>query len=250
MNLWRTRLTWAALGAGATAILMWPMTRGEQAAPTRGRASPQRPAVAAPGSLAPGPGPSASPSAGGEPSTPAVGEHPAAGTTSAAPQGKLAGAPATGSVETGSAETGSVGSGESTGEQAAGSVESDASTSLQAASTTGGASDSPSPEIPLPRMPGARRMHRSARRGDDGGWIVSQALSVPAPGAQVEAYYRKALAEAGLRVSGGEVSASEGWRYRATLRGRSRRVRAELTVRQREGRMMTVARIYWRTPSG
>lgn len=112
-------------------------------------------------------------------------------------------------------------------------------------STTGGQS---LPQIPLPRLPGSRFMRR-ARRVDEqtGEPIITLGLSVPAPGAQVEAFYRRAMKDAGLKVFGGRYnSASSSDDYRSTLKGRSKYVSAELTIHQRSGKLRSVVRIYWR----
>lgn len=110
------------------------------------------------------------------------------------------------------------------------------------------ASGEPLPQIPLPRLPGSRFMRR-ARRVDEqtGEPIITLGLSVPAPGPQVEAFYRRAMKDAGLKVFGGRYgSAGTSDDYRSTLKGRNKHASAEITIHQRSGKLRSLVRIYWR----
>lgn len=104
-------------------------------------------------------------------------------------------------------------------------------------------------ELPLPLMPGARIMKRSQRPdAEHGGVIVTLALSVPAPGMQVESFYRAALTNAKLTVSGGSTQPSTmGTGHRSSLRGRSRNARVNVNLRQPAGKLRTIVRIIWQT---
>jgi hypothetical protein len=98
-------------------------------------------------------------------------------------------------------------------------------------------------------MPGTRVMKRSQRPDEEqGGVIHTLALSVPAPGMQVEAFYRSALADAKLVVTGGGGEPSSmGSGHRSALRGRGREARVNVNMQQRAGTLRTVVRIIWRT---
>lgn len=104
-------------------------------------------------------------------------------------------------------------------------------------------------QIPLPMMPGTRVMKRSQRPdAEQGGVIHTLALSVPAPGMQVEAFYRSALGDAKLVVTGGGGEPSSmGSGHRSALRGRGREARVNVNMQQRAGTLRTVVRIIWRT---
>jgi len=104
-------------------------------------------------------------------------------------------------------------------------------------------------ELPLPLMPGARIMKRSQRPdAEHGGVIVTLALSVPAPGMQVESFYRAALVDAKLAVSGGSTEpGTMGTGHHGSLRGRSRDARVNVNLRQPAGKLRTIVRIIWQT---
>lgn len=104
-------------------------------------------------------------------------------------------------------------------------------------------------EIPLPLMPGARVMKRAQRPDEElGGTIYTLTLSVPAPGMQVESFYRSALADAKLSVSGGGGEPSSiGSGHRSSLRGRGRDASVHVNLHQRAGKLRTTVRIIWRT---
>lgn len=104
-------------------------------------------------------------------------------------------------------------------------------------------------EIPLPMMPGARVMKRGQRPDEEhGGTIHTLSVSVPAPGAQVEAFYRSALADAKLVVTGGSTErATMGGGHRSSLRGRGREASVHVNLQQRAGTLRTIVRIIWRT---
>ncbi|MEX1364024.1 MAG: hypothetical protein AB1Z98_12915, partial [Nannocystaceae bacterium] len=97
------------------------------------------------------------------------------------------------------------------------------------------------------------RFMRRFRRPDEGGdgWRITLTLSIPAPGTQVEGFYRSALREQGMTVLGGGGEAGpmrEG--YRSTLKGRTPSAGAEVTINQRPNRLTTVVRIYWHQRAG
>ena len=103
----------------------------------------------------------------------------------------------------------------------------------------------PAPKFPLPRMPGTRKLRASTTPADDGrGWVLVQTLRVPAKLSQVESFYRKALTDQGLAVTGGSNPARPN---RAFLRGRSRRAHADVTITTKEGKLQTTVRTIWRT---
>ena len=104
-------------------------------------------------------------------------------------------------------------------------------------------------EIPLPLMPGARVMKRSQQPDEaHGGTLYTLALSVPAPGMQVESFYRSALADAKLVVTGGSREPSTiGSGRRSSLRGRGRDAIVHVNLQQRGGTLRTIVRILWRT---
>lgn len=104
-------------------------------------------------------------------------------------------------------------------------------------------------EIPLPLMPGARVMKRSQQPDEEhGGTLYTLALSVPAPGMQVESFYRSALADAKLVVTGGSREPSTiGSGRRSSLRGRGRDAIVHVNLQQRGGTLRTIVRILWRT---
>lgn len=105
-------------------------------------------------------------------------------------------------------------------------------------------------EIPLPMMPGARVMKRGQRPDEElGGTIFTLSLSVPAPGMQVESFYRSALADAKLVVTGGSREPTTmGSGHRSSLRGRGREANVHVNLQQRAGTLRTIVRIIWRTP--
>jgi hypothetical protein len=101
------------------------------------------------------------------------------------------------------------------------------------------------PRFPLPRMPGTRKLRASATPAEGGrGWTLVQTLRVPAKLAHVEAFYRKALVDQGMSVSGSSTPARPN---RAYLRGRSRRAHADVTITGQEGRLQTTVQTIWRT---
>jgi hypothetical protein len=102
-------------------------------------------------------------------------------------------------------------------------------------------------EIPLPLMPGGRIMKRSHKAHEHSGTVHTLALFVPAPGRQVEAFYRSALTDAKLSVSGGNPKPSTmGSGHRSSLLGRSRDAIVHVNVQQSAGTLRTVVRIIWR----
>lgn len=103
-------------------------------------------------------------------------------------------------------------------------------------------------EIPLPTMPGARVMKRThSPAPEHGGTIHTLSLSVPAPGMQVEQFYRSALVDAKLVVSGGHGEpTSIGSSHRSSLRGRRRDATVHVNLQQRAGKLRTIVRIIWR----
>lgn len=101
--------------------------------------------------------------------------------------------------------------------------------------------------IPLPLMPGARIMKRTHKLHEAGGTVHTLALHVPAPGRQVEAFYRSALAEADLAVSGGSTRpATMGSGHRSSLHGRGRDATVHVNLQQSAGTLRTIVRIIWR----
>ena len=100
------------------------------------------------------------------------------------------------------------------------------------------------PSLPLPRMPGTRRLRSTATPAEDGrGWVLVHALQVPAKPEQVETFYRKALADQGLRVAGSRTPAQPG---RVFLRGRGRRAHADVSIDGRGSRARTSVQVIWR----
>ncbi len=101
------------------------------------------------------------------------------------------------------------------------------------------------PALPLPRMPGTRRLRSTATPAEDGrGWVLVHALQVPAKPEQVETFYRKALADQGMRITGGSTPAQPG---RVFLRGRDHRAHADITIAGRGSRVRTSVQVIWRT---
>lgn len=209
--LWRTRILWATLGAAVTAVLMWPQP------------------------------PTSPPTEGGTPqlASPADDASPSeltrtAGVLAASePEPEVDAEPAPSESE----PVGSSGEGSS--------IEAD-STAVDAA-PTGDTEDGAALEIPLPRMPGSKLMRDDRRPDDDGdGWRLLLTLSVPAPGPQVEAFYRSALHSERMSVwGGGEAGGSMSEGHDATLKGRGHDASAEVTVVQRPGKLRTIVRVYW-----
>ncbi len=210
---WRTRITWAALGAGVTAMLMWNHGASTPRATTHHELGP-------------------------DPRAPST-EHIAS--TSDQTRGTTSSTAATSNTTT---------AGGFDGATTTDATTTDATTNgeLDLPTTDTTASGEPLPQIPLPRLPGSRFMRR-ARRVDEqtGEPIVTLGLSVPAPGAQVEAFYRRAMKDAGLKVFGGRyTSAGTSDDYRSTLKGRSKYASAEVTIHQRSGKLRSLVRVYWR----
>ncbi len=217
---WRTRLTWALVGAGAALAIERGWPGAHQAPPTDGP-------VVAVGEPASAPMPAGPPAPAMPPPEPAP---PAASTLEASTSGTEAAGP--------EAST--------SGTEAAGL---EASTSgTEASPTEPVPAPAPAFEIPLPRMPGARIMKRGQQPSEEHGGVVhTLALSVPAPGAQVEAFYRSALADARLAVSGGSTQpTSLGSGHRSSLRGRGRDASVHVNIQQRAGTLRTTVRILWR----
>lgn len=235
---WVTRVTWAALGAGVTAALMSVRGRGDEV-----EARPE-PVVTA-GGEAP-----REAAKGGEASSAVV--EPTAelspfGSTSGAPG--LDPDPATESTTTAQSEATDE-LGESTAGPTHDSIEPlEPLEPSEPPEPPPGAAEPPELlEIPLPPMPGARVMSRGLRRDEEhGSWVLKLALSVPAPGPQAEAFYRSAMADAGLTVSGGSGQAGTlGSGHRVSLQGRSRDAIVQVNVQQRAGTLRSVVRIFWR----
>jgi len=243
-SLWRTRALWAALGASVSAAVMW--NHGATAPdPEPGADEGVGPsAVASPSAGASGPGPT---SEGATTGADPTGADP----TGADPMG-TGGGSTTGEASAGSGDGSSTGegskgsSGESTTGAGAGASASASADAGEGADTSAGDAR---PDVPLPWMPGSRFMRRARRPNDDGvGWLVTLGLSVPAPGTQVEAFYRSALKDEGMKVfGGGGAIGSMGEGHRATLRARGRHASAEVTIHQRPDTLRSVVRIYWRT---
>ncbi len=218
--LWRTRVTWALVGAGVT-LAITSIRERDEAPPPHDRdalASAAAPADVAPVVDAPLDVP-------GPPS----GDLGVIEALPAAP-------PAIAVVEP--------------------SVPPEASPSAPVATTDAAPTPEPPPapaapteafEIPLPMMPGARVMKRSQRPDEEhGGVIHTLAISVPAPGAQVEAFYRSALADAKLAVSGGSTTRTTmGSGHRSSLRGKGRDARVHVNLQQRAHTLRTIVRIIW-----
>lgn len=228
-TLWRTRVTWALVGAGvALAITGLREREGGEAeatvasprAPTR-EASVQAPAIATSEAVAPVATPS----------------DPAAGTAALAPDPTPAAVPSPAAVPTPAAVP------------APAAVPSPAAVPAPAAVPTPAAAPAEAFEIPLPLMPGARVMTRGQRPDEElGGTIYTLTVSVPAPGMQVESFYRRALADAKLSVSGGSAEPSTiGSGLRTSLRGRGRDASVHVNLQQRAGKLRTTVRIIWRT---
>jgi hypothetical protein len=98
--------------------------------------------------------------------------------------------------------------------------------------------------FPLPRMPGARKIRSTTTRAEDGrGWVLVHADRIPARAAQVESFYRKALADLGLHVTASSAPADPDRTY---LRGRSRRAHAAITITNRPGHARTTVSVIWR----
>lgn len=208
-SLWATRVLWAALGSGVTAVLM-----------SQGSEEPQ---------ARPGPVEVASVQAGEVAAT--ASDHGSSGGDD-----RPLDVPGVAASSTGS-------------ELDPGSTTLDDPTSTSTGAPEPAAAEAPPlAEIPLPRMPGARVMSRGQRKDDEhGDWVLRLALSIPAPGTQVESFYRSALAEAGLAVSGGSREpGSLGTGHRASLQGRSRHASVQINVQQRAGTLRSVVRIFWR----
>ena len=232
---WRTRVTWALVGAGVTLAIMSLREHGASEASVEARVGGSTPQAAE----AP------------------VGDPPASAHVDATPVGDpLAdftppqGAPLLAVAD------GSLAAADPIAEPSAATPpESDAAAAAvaPAASTTAPPTGSPPAaepfEIPLSLMPGARIMSRSQRPDPEhGGTIYTLALSVPAPGVQVEPFYRAALGDAKLAVSGGSTQPSTmGTGHRSSLRGRSRDARVNVNLRQPAGKLRTIVRIIWQT---
>jgi len=100
------------------------------------------------------------------------------------------------------------------------------------------------PAFPLPRMPGTQKIRTTATRADDGrGWLLVHAVRVPARPEHAEAFYRKALADQGLRVTGGSTTAEPN---RIFLRARGRQTHAAVTITSRPGKARTTVNVIWR----
>ncbi len=216
--LWRTRLVWFLLGAGASALLLW-----NRDGPVEAPATASAPTKA----IAEAPAFERVDLEDGAP-------HPVEGSTTSG-----AGT-STGSDDTSGSES-------STG---TGALETTTGGMIE-----GGASGTDGdalPTIPLPRMPGTRFMRRLRQPDDEGdGWLITLGLSVPAPGPAVESFYRSALKDQSMKVFGGKgAPPSDGRGYRSTLRARSKYASADVTINQRAGKLRSVVRIYWRTSGG
>jgi hypothetical protein len=104
----------------------------------------------------------------------------------------------------------------------------------------------PAPKIPLSRLPGTRTLRTSERfDAEIPAWVLTHSLQVPAGAAQVESFYRKALEDAGLKVSAFVEPVTDRWAVRVTVRGRGRRDKVQVSIRQPSGEMRTTARIIW-----
>ena len=120
----------------------------------------------------------------------------------------------------------------------------EATPGLEATPTEATPPTSSAPGLPLPRMPGTRRLRSTATPAEDGrGWVLVHALQVPAKPEQVETFYRKALADQGLRVAAGRTPTQPG---RVSLRGRGRRAHADVSIDGRGSRARTSVQVIWR----
>ena len=216
---WSTRITWALVGASIAMFVMW--LRG-------------------PGTVEPEP----SPRAQLQPGAAVGGDAPIERSVAAVP---VAAFPSDAATDVGSSTSPSGttehGQAEPTTGAATGSTTADPAPDT----ATDAPDDALAPKIPLPTMPGTRTMRTGQRRDEQtGDWIVTHALWVPAPGQQVESFYRSALQDAKMKVSGQGRPGSLGQGHRGTLRGRGRHANAQVTVQQRAGTLRTVVRIIWR----
>ncbi len=214
---WPGRILWASLGAALAVLVTSARSCDEQPA---GETAPKVVPAAAGKSVAAGAGSTGRLAVAPPELAPVVGSSTGA---SPIPTGTTGGAEASDGLATGDATT--------------------TDPELSATETAGGTPDT----IPLPSMPGGRTMHRGQRRDEEhGDWILTHASWVPAPGEQVEAFYRTALQDAGMKVTGRGRPGASGQGYRATLRGRGRHAKAQITLQQRAGKLRTVVRIIWR----
>jgi hypothetical protein len=220
---WRTRLTWALVGAGAALAI-------ERIGHDPRKAPPADGAVVAVGEPASAPMPA--------PAVPPPAPTPMTAST----------------LEASTTDAEASASGTDVADLEASASGTDVADLEASASGTEASPSAPEPapvpafEIPLPRMPGARIMKRGQQPSEEHGGVVhTLALSVPAPGAQVEAFYRSALADARLAVSGGSTQpTSLGSGHRSSLRGRGRDASVHVNIQQRAGTLRTTVRILWR----
>jgi len=99
------------------------------------------------------------------------------------------------------------------------------------------------PVLPLPRMPGSVRLASAAEIDDaTGQWRLTAAFRVNAHVPHVLAFYRKALADAGLEV---DELAPEDEQGTPVLRGRSDRVQARIDLTTKPGQLETRIWILW-----
>lgn len=203
-DIWRTRLVWAGIGAGAAVLAI---------------------RLAGPGA-AHGPGvPVASASASLWRPAADDGEHAAVSARDPAPQQRTETEP---------------------GPAVPPEAKAVAATAEDAAAPPDQAAAPDKPAYPLPRMPGSKNLRRTDRFDDAlGRWVLTRASRVPAPVFAVEAFFAKALESEGMTVAHvSEPPAADGTR-RVTLRGRSKRAKAQVAIRQRPGELITTARVIW-----
>ena len=97
--------------------------------------------------------------------------------------------------------------------------------------------------LPLPRMPGSVRLASAAELDDaTGQWRLTAAFRVNAHVPHVLAFYRKALADAGLEVDEIAPVDEQGM---PVLRGRSDRVQARIDLTTKPGQLETRIWILW-----
>jgi hypothetical protein len=103
------------------------------------------------------------------------------------------------------------------------------------------------PDLPLSHLPGSRVAHRKQRFDPEArAWVLTETVRVVAPGAQVVAYYSKALEDLELRVRRVEEPATDRWSMRTTLKGRAEGRVVQIALRQAADEMRTTARIIWK----
>jgi hypothetical protein len=114
--------------------------------------------------------------------------------------------------------------------------------------TAGAPGEAQVPVLPLPRMPGSVRLASRTEHDDaTGEWKITAAFRVPAHVPQVLAFYRKALADAGLAVD--EIAAADG-EGTPILWGKNERVQARIDLTTKPGELETRIWILWHVVRG